>query len=116
MTEGQKDGSGQRKHHHGEECQAPCDGHAEGRRNAKHHVMGMLKGGGMHQLLCLWARGLLLCQLERRERRNSSGRKRRKKGGNNGGGGGRRTRKSISNSIGETRSMLNSDGELRQES
>ena len=51
-------------------------------RNAKHHVMGMLKGGGMHQLLCLWARGLLLCQLERRERRNSSGRKRRKKGGN----------------------------------
>ena len=81
-------------------------------RNAKHHVMGMLKGGGMHQLLCLWARGLLLCQLERRERRNSSGRKRWKKGGNNGGGGGRRTRKSISNSIGETRSMLNSDGEL----
>ena len=85
-------------------------------RNAKHHVMGMLKGGGMHQLLCLWARVLLLCQLEGRERRNSSGRKRRKKGGNNGGGGGRRTRKSISNSIGETRSMLNSDGELRQES
>ena len=33
-TEGQKDGSGRRKHHHGEEGQAPCGGHAEGRGNA----------------------------------------------------------------------------------
>ena len=86
------------------------------KRKAKHQGVGMLEGGGMEQLLSLRARGLLLSQLERRERRSSCGWKGRKKGSNYWWGGGRGTRKGISNSIGETRSMLNSNGELRKES
>ena len=86
------------------------------KRKTENLVCSMLEGRGMEELLCLRTSSLLLSQLERRERRSSCGWKGRKKGNNYWWGGGRGTRKDISNSIGETRSMLNSNGELRKES
>ena len=86
------------------------------KRKTQHLVLGMLKRGGMEQLLSLQTGGLLLSELERRKGRHSGGWKRWKERSNKWRGGGRRPGKGISNSIGEARSMLHSNGKLRRES
>ena len=86
------------------------------KRKTQHLVLGMLKRGGMEQLLSLQTGGLLLSELERRKGRHSGGWKRWKERSNKWRGGGRRPGKGISNSIGEARSMLHSNGKLGKES
>ena len=71
------------------------------KRKTQHLVLGMLKRGGMEQLLSLQTGGLLLSELERRKGRHSGGWKRWKERSNKWRGGGRRPGKGISNSIGE---------------
>ena len=86
------------------------------KRKTQHLVLGMLKRGGMEQLLSLQTGGLLLSELERRKGRHSGGWKRWKERSNKWRGGGKRPGKGISNSIGEARSMLHSNGKLGKES
>ena len=79
-------------------------------------MLGMLEGGGMEQLLSLRTRGLLVGQLKRGKRGAGGGLKRRKKWANRLRRRKRRTGKSISHSVGVTRSMLYGEGKFREES
>ena len=86
------------------------------KRKTKHLVLCMLERVRMEQLPSLQTGGLLLSELERRKGRHSGGWKRWKERSNKWRGGGRRPGKGISNSIGEARSMLHSNGKLGKES
>ena len=79
-------------------------------------MLGMLEGARMEQLLSLRTRDLLLSQLKGGKRGAGGGRKRRKKWANRLRRRKRRTGKSISHSVGVTRSMLYGEGKFREES